>query len=60
MKKQEIFNLGLGITFLISQSFLKMEKDIIKINNINKIDLNRIVQNLSMESKELENQKISE
>lgn len=62
MKKgQKIFNLGLGIAFLISQSFLKSEKDLtIEKENLNKIEPQKIVQNLSFETKELENQKISE
>ncbi|MCS7201729.1 MAG: DUF362 domain-containing protein [Dictyoglomus sp.] len=60
MKKEKIFNLGLGIAFLISQSFSKIEKNFVKFDKVNNLDLNRIVQNLSMETKEIENQKISE
>ncbi len=61
MKKgQRVLNLGLGIAFLISQGILKNGKEFsLKNENFSKLDIQRIMQNLSLETTGT-NQRISE
>ncbi len=58
---KKILNLGLGVAFLISQGLLKNGKEFsFKNEDFSRFDIQRIVQNLSLETAELTNQKVSE
>lgn len=62
MKKgQRIFSLGLGVTFLLSQGILKLEKNTFIIKNpLEKSDTYKISQSLALETQELKDKEIPE